>query len=292
MTGRREAYFSDHAGAPQEFISAAKYGFLFQGQRYAWQKHARGTRADGVPPAAFVTFLENHDQLANSGDGSRVWTHTSAGNYRAMTALFLLSPGTPMLFQGQEFGASTPFLYFADHKPELAAAVQKGRAGFVSQFPSLASEEAQARLAPPHEPETFERCKLKWEEWDTHAAQRALHADLLELRRTDAAFRRQEPGAVDGAIVGPDAFVLRFAAPEAADERVLVINLGNKLEVGSLAEPLVAPPDGYTWSTRWSSEHPDYAGLGVQQIVSDEGWQIPGHSAAVLAPMETRDADR
>src|SRR5688572_22146437 len=104
VTGRNEAYYSDHHGTPQEMISAAKYGYLFQGQRYAWQKQSRGTSGLGVRPAAFVNFLENHDQLANSGDGSRTHVRTTPGRYRAMTALLLLMPGTPMLFQGQEFG--------------------------------------------------------------------------------------------------------------------------------------------------------------------------------------------
>src|SRR5206468_2672252 len=103
-----EAYYSDHRGTPQELISAAKHGYLFQGQRYAWQKQGRGTRTDGVPLSAFINFIENHDQLANSGDGSRIHARTSPGRYRAMTALMLLMPGTPMLFQGQEFGASSP----------------------------------------------------------------------------------------------------------------------------------------------------------------------------------------
>jgi len=90
MTGRREAYFSDHGGTPQEFVSAAKYGYLFQGQRYAWQKQPRGTRARGVDPAAFVNFIENHDQLANAGDGSRSHQTSTPGRYRAMSALFIL----------------------------------------------------------------------------------------------------------------------------------------------------------------------------------------------------------
>jgi maltooligosyltrehalose trehalohydrolase len=175
MTGRNEAYYTDHRGEPQELISAAKYGYLFQGQRYAWQKQPRGTSTRGAKRAAFVNFIENHDQLANSGDGSRMHARTSPGRYRAMTALVLLMPGTPMLFQGEEFGASSPFLYFADHNPELAKAVQKGRAEFVAQFQSLAQAEIQQRLAQPHARATFERCKLAWDEYDRHPSHRLLH---------------------------------------------------------------------------------------------------------------------
>jgi maltooligosyltrehalose trehalohydrolase len=289
MTGRREAYYSDHRGTPQEFISAAKYGYLFQGQRYAWQKQPRGTRTDGVPPAAFVNFLENHDQMANSGDGSRLHTRVSPGRYRAMTALLLLLPGTPMLFQGEEFGASSPFLYFADHEGDLAAAVQKGRAQFVGQFPSFASPEAQALVPAPHDPATFERCKLRRDERDVHVTHRLLHEDLLTLRREEPAFQQQEHGAVDGAVLADEAFVLRYATPEPGDERLLVVNLGADFVADSFAEPLTAPPDGRAWRVRWSSEHPVYGGTGTPSLLNGERWHIPGHSATVLAPMETAD---
>ena len=285
LTGRREAYYTDHRGTPQELISAVKYGYLFQGQRYAWQKKPRGTPTRGVPPAVFVNFIENHDQLANSSDGSRMPRRTTPGRVRAMTALFLLAPGTPMLFQGQEMAASAPFLYFADHKPDLAKGVQKGRAEFVAQFSSLASPEMQAVLPVPHDPATFERCKLDWRERDTHASIYALHRDLLRLRRTEEAFRRQRPGGVDGAVLGPELFVLRFFADRDDDERLLVVNLGCDVVSESFAEPLVAPPAGARWTVQWSSEHPRYGGSGTPEIVGRHGWRIPGHAAIVLQPV-------
>jgi maltooligosyltrehalose trehalohydrolase len=286
ITGKREAYYSDHRGTPQELISAAKRGYLFQGQRYAWQRQPRGTRTDGVPAAAFVTYLENHDQIANSGDGSRVRFQTSPGRYRAMTALTLLMPGTPMLFQGQEFGASAPFVYFADHNPELAKAVQKGRAEFVKQFPSLASASAQQRVPAPHDPQTFERCKLNWQEWEANEPWVRLHRDLLALRRTDVAFRAQDATALDGAVLGPELFVLRYTSASPKDERLLIVNFGPDTEAPSFAEPLVAAPDGYTWQTRWSSAQPEYGGYGTPAVVTDAGWRVPAHAAVVLQPKE------
>jgi maltooligosyltrehalose trehalohydrolase len=282
LTGKREAYYSDHHGTPQELISAAKRGYLFQGQRYAWQRQPRGTRTDGIPGAAFVTYLENHDQIANSGDGSRVRFQTSPGRYRAMTALMLLMPGTPMFFQGQEFGASTPFMYFADHNPELAKAVQSGRAEFLKQFPSLASASAQQLVPVPHDPQTFERCKLKWQERETNEPLVRLHRDLLALRRTDPAFRAQDASTLDGAVLGPELFVLRYGSSSPADERLLIVNLGPDLEAPSFAEPLVAPPDGHTWQIRWSSAEPAYGGYGTPAVVTDAGWRIPAHAAVVL----------
>jgi maltooligosyltrehalose trehalohydrolase len=289
LTGRREAYYTDHLGTPQELVSAAKHGYLFQGQRYAWQKKNRGTSTRGIAPAAFVNFLENHDQLANSGDGSRTHARAAPGRYRAMTTLCLLMPGTPMLFQGQEFGSTAPFLYFADHSPELAAAVQKGRAEFVSQFTSLASPEIQSLLPVPHDVATFERCKLNWDERHRRMSHWRLHRDLLTIRREDVAFRQQHRSAVDGAVLGPAAFVLRYFSRREADERLLVVNLGTDLTATSIPEPLVAPPPGFdSWSIRWSSEHPDYGGLGTPEVVNDTGWRIPGHCAVVLQPAAER----
>jgi maltooligosyltrehalose trehalohydrolase len=209
--------------------------------------------------------------------------------YRAMTALLLLMPGTPMLFQGQEFGATSKFLYFADHDGELAEAVRKGRAEFVSQFPTLATSEAQQNLPPPDALETFEQCKLRWEEYDANVVHRRLYEDLITLRRSDRVFSSGEPGGVDGAVLGEEAFVLRYAAAHPAEERLLVVNLGRDIVAASFPEPLVAPPDQHDWTMRWSSQAGAYGGYGAYDIVTADGWRIPGHSATVLAPVERCD---
>ncbi|CAO3417358.1 malto-oligosyltrehalose trehalohydrolase [Azospirillum doebereinerae] len=290
LTGRNEAYYGDYHGTPQEFVSAMKHGFLYQGQWYGWQKQDRGMPAYGMPRPAFVTFLQNHDQIANSGRGLRLHALTAPGRLRAMTALTLLGPGTPMLFQGQEFAASAPFLYFADHKPELAALVAKGRADFLGQFPSLAGPEMRARLAPPDAEESFRRSKIDHGERAAHAGTWALHRDLLRLRRDDPAFAAQRPGGLDGAVLGEEAFVLRFFGGsgdrEDADDRLLLVNLGRDLILRVLAEPLLAPPLGKRWSPLWSSEAPDYGGCGVAPLEGeDRSWRLPGHAALVLAPV-------
>jgi maltooligosyltrehalose trehalohydrolase len=202
-----------------------------------------------------------------------------------MSALFILMPGTPLLFQGQEFGASSPFLFFADHRPELAAAVQKGRAEFLSQFPSLASADMRRRLPPPHDPRTFERAILDWREYDEHQPHRRLYEDLLAMRRDDRAFAGQRPGCLDGAVLAPEAFALHYFADRPDDERLLCVNLGPDLAAESFAEPLLAPPDGYVWQLRWSSEDSEYGGTGTTAVVGDRGWRFRGHSAVVLKPV-------
>ncbi len=285
LTGRREAYYSDHAGTPQELISSAKYGYLFQGQRYAWQKQSRGTPTRGLPPHTFVNFIENHDQVANSGDGSRVRMRTTPGRYRAMVALTLLMPGTPMIFQGQEFGATTPFLFFADHKPELAAAVRKGRGEFLAQFPSLAAPAIQQQLAVPDDEQTFQRSKLDWSEFEHHTSWRRLFADLLTLRSSDVAFSPATQRDVDGAVLATEAFALRFFTGDPGDERLLLINLGPELVRTSFAEPLLAPPGGHEWRPQWCSEFPEYGGGGVPDVIGPDGWHVIAHSAVVLRPV-------
>jgi maltooligosyltrehalose trehalohydrolase len=168
LTGKHPAYYTDYRGTPQEFIAAVKHGFLYQGQRYTWQKQRRGTSTHGLAPEAFVGFVENHDQVANSAAGERVRLTASPGCYRALLTLVLLAPWTPMLFQGQEFGATTPFLYFADVSDELREPVRKGRLKFLRQFPELASKKAQRRIADPSDPKTFQRCKLDFSERRKH----------------------------------------------------------------------------------------------------------------------------
>ncbi len=296
LTGQRDAYYSDYEGSPQEFISAAKYGYLYQGQRYRWQKKRRGMPSFDIPPAGFVKFIENHDQVANSATGARIDKLTSPRRYRAMTAFALLMPGTPMLFQGQEFAASAPWLFFADHKPELAKLVRNGRAEFLKQFPNIAREEMQSRLHDPADPNVFERCKLDFRERETHREAYALHRDLLRLRREDPVLSRQERGQCDGAVLTTRCFALRYFGPD-MDDRLLIVNLGCDLHLASVPEPLLAPPSlprspsgtnascvNRRWKTLWSSEDPRYGGFGTPDLDTDDEWRIPGESAVVLAP--------
>jgi maltooligosyltrehalose trehalohydrolase len=281
LTGHNEAYYADYSGNPQEFISGAKRGYLYQGQYYRWQKKRRGTPTRGIKPKAFINYLQNHDQIANSGRGWRVQRITDPALYRAITALFLLSPQTPMLFQGQEFAASAPFTFFADHQGELAEKVKQGRREFLHQFPSLASEAMQAQLPDPTDPQVFAWCKLDLSERARHHGTYALHQDLLHLRRAHAAFNSQESGAVDGAVLGDRALVLRFFAPDGKD-RLLLINLGMDTMLGPVPEPLLASAPGTTWQVLWSSEDPRYGGTGAVPVENESGWLLIGKSAVVF----------
>lgn len=284
LTGRNEAYLTDYRGRPQEFISAAKYGYLYQGQLYEWQEAPRGYPALDLSPETFVAFLENHDQVSNFAMGDRVRAVTSPGAYRAMTALLLLGPWTPLLFQGEEFGASSPFCYFADVGDDnLKEAIREGRFKFLAQFPSAASRETQELLPVPHDERTFATSKVDWSERERNTAWVKLHRDLLKLRREDSRFSRQIRGAVDGAVLGRDCFLLRFFGPE-NDDRLLVINLGCRSEFSPASEPLLAPPFAMKWELIWSSDSPQYDGPGRVEIVPDDGWLLPADAAVVFRP--------
>lgn len=282
LTGHHEAYYSDYRGRPGEFVAAAKHGFLYQGQRYQWQRKARGTPTLDLPAEAFVVFLQNHDQIANSGTGERCHALTSPGRLRAMTAYFLLMPGIPMLFQGQEFAASSPFFYFADHEIELSREVRKGRRRELAQFPSLATSEMRAELADPGDIDTFRRSVLDLCERQRHASIYALHRDLLELRRSDPVLG-QRPCRIDGAALTDEAWMLRFFAASGAD-RLLIVNLGRDLLLGPAPEPLLAPVEGLGWRILWSSEAPIYGGSGGPAQDAAGDWLVPGQSAVVLVP--------
>lgn len=289
-TGNREAYYGDYHGSPQELISVIRRGWLYQGQWNLRQGKRRGSPALGVAPASFVSYLQNHDQIANSARGDRLHALTSFGRVRALTALLLLGPGTPLLFQGQEFAASSPFQYFSDLRPELVAKMRQGRRRFLKQFPSLSTAEAQARVPDPSDRTLFEDSKLDHSEraLSRHAELLELHRDLLRLRRRDATIRAgQRSGAVDGAVLGPEALVLRWFDPEGhGNDRLLLLNLGAELRLTVAAEPLLAPvAEGQRWQVLWSSEDPRYGGGGTTEPESEEqNWRLPGHAAILMAP--------
>ena len=294
LTGKREAYYLDYKGTPQEFVSAAKYGYLYQGQWYDWQQKRRGTSSLDLAPRAFVSYLENHDQVANSAFGRRLHQSTSPARLRALTAFMLLGPATPMLFQGQEFASRAPFLYFADHKAELREPIADGRREFLTQFPSVQDPEVLNALARPEDIATFERCKLDLSERAGKPEWYGLHRDLIALRRSDPVIRRAGQQRPDGAVLAADAFVLRYQGGRDGD-RLLLVNLGRDLDLRSVPEPLLAPPAGCRWDLQWSSESPKYGGNGTPAIRPHSHLHIPGESTVLLrsyrGPIEDDDPE-
>jgi maltooligosyltrehalose trehalohydrolase len=112
-----------------------------------------------------------------------------------------------------------------------------------------------------------------------------MHRDLLRLRREDAVFSAQEPRALDGAVLGAQAFVLRYFGVE-GDDRLLVVNFGSDLNLNPAPEPLLAPPAGKVWRTVWSSEDYAYGGAGTPALETKNNWCLPGETAVALAPTD------
>ena len=191
-----EAYLQDYQGTSRELLACALRNSLYQGQWYDWQKQRRGSPLLRVEPSQVVFYLQNHDQLANSLKGERCQQQMGLARARALTTLLLLLPQTPLLFMGQEFFSSSPFLYFVDHKPELQELVRKGRNEFLSQFPSSKQALQEEGYQVPFGEEAFRLSKLDWSERERNSAALALHKDLLTLRREDSRLsRRRTAGA-------------------------------------------------------------------------------------------------
>lgn len=282
LTGRNEAYFTDYLGKAQEFVAALKYNFLYQGQWYSWQKQRRGSPALDIEPQHFVHFLENHDQIANTGSAQRLHQLSHSRVYRALTTLLLLSPQIPLLFQGQEFGSSSPFYFFCEHSKELAALVKKGRLKFISQFKSLNDPEVKKRIPLPNEESTFTKSKLDWNEKERNHFLYQLHKDLIEMRTNDAVFGDVKERKIDAAVLNADAFLVRYFSAEG--ERLLIINLGIDLFIEPSPEPLLAPPLGHEWKMQWSTELPQYGGFGCREVPEKGNWNITGFSACIFHP--------
>jgi maltooligosyltrehalose trehalohydrolase len=194
-----------------------------------------------------------------------------------------------MLFQGQEFAASSPFHYFADHETGLARKVRQGRSEFLRQFDSVAAPDMTSLFTDPADPALFRQSKLDTSERQRHTGTYALHHDLIGLRREEPVFRAQRHRGLDGAVLGTEAFVLRFFG-EKGDDRLVVVNFGLDLRLDPAPEPLLAPPESMRWEIIWSSENPKYGGSGTPPMDTPDNWYIPGHAAVVLGPRKTGES--
>lgn len=287
LVGTHEAYLSDYRGVASEWLACAKWGVLYQGQHYAWQKQARGSAGLHLTGTSHVNFLENHDQVANTDRGRRLVDLARPSDLRAMTALLFLLPGQPMLFQGQEFGSRAPFFYFADHAAPLCHDVAKGRRTFLEQFVRLRDDEVFARHPEPHDEKGWQVCHLDHDDDERAREWRRLHRDAIDLRR----HRPRHDGAyhLDGTAPDPTLLLLRYFGDDDRDW-LIVLNAGHDRDIAALSEPLLAPPRRRTWQVRFSTEHPQYGGQG-RMAWAEGAWPVPGHSLLVLdAGQETSPA--
>ncbi|HTV03158.1 MAG TPA: malto-oligosyltrehalose trehalohydrolase [Luteitalea sp.] len=196
LAGDHEAWFSDFDGSTREVATALARGWVFSGQTSPRSGKPRGTSPDALPLEAFVICLQNHDQIGNRAHGDRLHHQIDATAWLAASTVLLTSPETPLLFMGQEWAASTPFLFFTDHEPTLGAQVVAGRREEFGRFAAFADPLVREQIPDPQAVSTFDASILDWSERDTspHADALAATTRLLEIRRAhvSSASRRRD----------------------------------------------------------------------------------------------------
>jgi maltooligosyltrehalose trehalohydrolase len=185
-SGEADGYYADYAVKPVEKLGRAlAEGFAYQGERSEFRDRKRGEPSIQLPPAAFVAFLQNHDMVGNRAQGERIHSLADPHLLNAAYACLLLAPEVPMLFMGEEFDASTPFLFFCDFAAEVAQAVADGRRREFQRFAAFAEESARAQIPDPNEESSFAASQLDWTERDEpeHQGRLLWIKDLLTLRQ-------------------------------------------------------------------------------------------------------------
>jgi maltooligosyltrehalose trehalohydrolase len=193
FTQESSGYYADFAGLP-DLATALREAYVYQGQYSAFRRRRHGRPPDSVSAEQLVVCSQNHDQIGNRARGERLSMLLAPLQLKAVAALTLLAPFVPLLFQGEEWGARTPFLYFTDHQdPQLGAAVSEGRR---REFASFAWE---GEIPDPQDPDTFQRSKLDWSELaePRHSDLLRWYRDLIRIRRNKPPQERRTPPEVN-----------------------------------------------------------------------------------------------
>ena len=257
LTGQREGYYADYTGTTTDIARTLEQGWFYTGQQSQNAGHPRGRPADDLPATAFLYCLSNHDQVGNRALGDRLSDVVELDAYRAVSALLLCSPYGPMLWQGQEWAAATPFLFFTDHNTGLGKLVTEGRRREFAKFTSFAA----AAVPDPQAEATFSASKLNWAERDQspHAGVLALYRDLLQGRRTAPALRERGRDSFATVALGEDALALRRQG--GGECLLLVVNLRGAHR-HELNHTITARPPTERWEIVVSSEDSRYGGAG------------------------------
>jgi maltooligosyltrehalose trehalohydrolase len=245
LTGERESYYASYAAPsdPQSGVQLARWlsqGFVYQGEPMpSLEGKPRGEPSGHLPPTAFVTFLQNHDQVGNRALGERLVALAEPAAVRAAVALQLLCPQIPMLFMGEEWGCAEPFLFFTSHGPELADAVREGRRREFAQFPAFSDPARRERIPDPNDPRTFQAsiADPSMASIGPHAQWLAYYRRLLALRREWLVPHLQQARIIEAHALGPVAACGRWRL-DGGRELTLLVNLGAR------ALPAVVPPSG------------------------------------------------
>jgi maltooligosyltrehalose trehalohydrolase len=263
-TGETSGYYGDYIGNTEKLGRALAQGFAFQGELMESRGSPRGEPSGHLPPTAFVSFIQNHDQVGNRALGDRLTSFAPAAAVRAIISIYLLLPQIPMLFMGEEFGATQPFPFFAQFEPELADAVREGRRAEFASFPEFANPNKREAIPDPTSERTFRSAKLIWQNADKepHAEWLAIYRKLLSIRRAEIVprlrniggnsgrFEVRQQSAVSVRWTLGDGTCLRLAANLADRKLSTIATNGRRLwSVGSVGDTWLGP-----WSVIWTIE--------------------------------------
>jgi maltooligosyltrehalose trehalohydrolase len=264
-TGETGGYYEDYAARPAWLLGRTlTAGYGYQGEPSPYRNGApRGSRSDDQPLGKFIDFLQNHDQIGNRAYGERLSMLASPEALRAATAVLLLSPSRPLLFMGEEWAATTPFLFFCDFEPELAKLVTEGRRREFAGFGQFADPATRETIPDPSAPATFERSKLNWDERaaEPHRSMLAFYRSLLALRKAEIVPRIIDVSGHDAAFVACGETGVTATWAVAGGTLTLEANLAatpcagfSELSPGRRIFGPAHYPDGAAppWSVRWS----------------------------------------
>ena len=264
LTREREGYYQDYSGSIEDLVSTIRQGWFYIGQRSGHLGQPRGAPADDLPMSRFVYCIQNHDQVGNRALGERLEHLIELDAYRAASALLLLDPATPLLFMGQEWAASTPFLFFTDHHAELGRLVTKGRRAEFAGFTAFSGEQ----VPDPQARATFEDSKLRWDERleQPHAGILRLYRDLLGLRQHQPALREHARDSFSVTALGESALALRRHGPGPKDTLLIIVNLRDMLELDLTARAATSAPARLRWVALLDSQDERYGGPGAARL--------------------------
>ena len=258
LTGEQDGYYANYSGSSADLAATLRQGWFYQGQATPHAGQPRGAPADDLALPQFVYCIQNHDQVGNRALGERLSQSVGLDAYRAASTLLLLLPQTPLLWMGQEWAATTPFLFFTDHGAELGRLITEGRRQEFAHFSAFSGVTAP----DPQAEASFLASQLRWEEREQapHAGVLRLYTELLALRREHPALRAAGRDALAVEAVGERALLLRRGAP--GDQTFLAaINLGGPAR-------LRLPHAGR--QTLLDSEDARYGGRGAAQFEGEE----------------------
>lgn len=253
LAGDHEGYFRDYHGTIEEAVTILNRGWLYVGQFSVHDNMLRGTSPTGLPASSFVICLQNHDQVGNRAFGERLHHQIDLAAYRAASAVLLTAPQTPLLFMGQEWAASSPFLYFTDHHPELGRMVTEGRRKEFQRFSAFADPTSAKRIPNPQSEVTYFRSRLRWDEHD-----REPHRGILDLYRTLLAIRNAPPMNFQAFAWGDDTIVLCHTEHDGS-RKCLVARLRGRGRFHSSERPDFPFSDAGPWQLVLHTEEARFA---------------------------------